>query len=446
MFEDDEFDLDFNDSLSTIYDENRLESPNDWKTLRTEEDNHQPPNQFLSQTRLDIASSTVSNTFSFKKPRSNKDSCFNSSTSANLDNSLNISNNLAGSSRQWSSSGQEKVSSRRMFPGPAGLVTVAASPGDKRLIQDEDDEDVTNKQSLLVNENSQDYVTDRVNLNDCVLWRNAVEEVTDLVGAGDRFKFSISWIKKQPSATIVPYFLCKIVRLDSTHKDPAVIFRDADGSIEGSLHRNIVEEFAKDIKVGTVLLVVKAAVLKTVKSVYINLTLNNIVSIFSNSEVQHIREVSRQEISEIVSSAELAQVSRGRVQHSSVKKSSPTFSSSRPLTSSPSAPGLGFISSLPSVDLSRESSLNSVSSVRTSVDKPPPHQPPAVPASSGQHKFKFKSTSSTKFQTSSSVFSNINPSINRTESTVKRTTSEASQCLVASLLSDLDSSDIWADF
>merc|ERR1719186_62017 len=99
-------------------------------------------------------------------------------------------------------------------------------------------------------------------------------------------KFNTNWIKKKSQVGTtkkMPFFLCKIGRLDLTSVDPMVMLMDMEGKVEGSMHREVVDQFGKDIAVGTVLLLHKVAVLVTARTEYVNITINNLVAIYTKT-------------------------------------------------------------------------------------------------------------------------------------------------------------------
>ena len=365
----------------------------------------------------------------------------------------------------------------RKFPGPAGLINPdrPCLAGDKRRVPAGPGQREKKKA-----EKRREELSEEGDLGQCFTWRKALGQ------------FNTDWIRSQTQATPVgfkiPFFLGKIVNMDTDHRDPRVILLDDHGKIHGSVHRDVLETYSLDIRPGTVLLVMKAAVLTTERKTHINITLNNLVAIYSyhhkvrshqNVSVDQMRataeEVERQRVEEEEEIARTAErlpqptpqpvftpampppsVNRNHqpqpsqaftpmmrtVSRDSGSAVSPVFSPDQP----------GF-----SPDFSRNSQLNN--SLRSNNPLPPatptlqtrarppltprlpslqlsPPSPSSQPSPSvgvegaGRPKFVFKPRSS--------------PSTASLAST--QASQLASQQIVNSLMSDLDTSDIWGDF
>ena len=173
----------------------------------------------------------------------------------------------------------------RKFPGPAGLVNPArpSRPGDKRRVPADPGEREDRQEEL------QEEEEEGGDLAECVTWRKATEELRSLGNQQEVLRFNTGWIRGQAEGEAgrgfkVPFFLGKIVQLDTTHRDTRVVLIDDQGKIDGSIHRDVLENYGVDIRPGTVLLVMKATVLTTVRKTCINITLNNLVAIYSQQQ------------------------------------------------------------------------------------------------------------------------------------------------------------------
>ena len=278
---------------------------------------------------------------------------------------------------------------QRRFPGPAGVLERQPPlPGDKRPIPLDPEAAGNGDQGQGEREALEEDILG--DLDECLVWSRALEDLNPILNSEQITKYNTSWIKKQSSGNIVPYFLCKIVKLDLSTKDPVVVLADKLGTIDGNLHRDVVETCGRDVKVGTVMLVVRAAVLRTVKVDYLNITLHNVVSVYSKSEVQRLQTLSKEDYSNL----------EYFIQHRSERRSSGNRS-------------------FPSDTSGSNSSSQSA----------------------GRSKFTFKSTAAPPPRVSTLPGSPAPES----QAALQQTPAE-SQHLVASLLSDLDSTDIWADF
>merc|ERR1712142_694225 len=83
---------------------------------------------------------------------------------------------------------------------------------------------------------------------------------------------------------------------DLTSVDPMVMLMDQEGKVEGSMHRDVVEQFGKEIRVGSVLVLQSVVVLVTARKEYVNITLNNLVAIYTKTNVKHVKRVSKEEM------------------------------------------------------------------------------------------------------------------------------------------------------
>ena len=370
---------------------------------------------------------------------------------------------------------------QRRFPGPAGVLERQPPlPGDKRPIPLDPEAAGNGDQGQGEREALEEDILG--DLDECLVWSRALEDLNPILNSEQITKYNTSWIKKQSSGNIVPYFLCKIVKLDLSTKDPVVVLADKLGTIDGNLHRDVVETCGRDVKVGTVMLVVRAAVLRTVKVDYLNITLHNVVSVYSKSDVQRLQTHSKEDFSNLDSF--IQQRSERKPESSGTMNMKPSGGSNRsfPLATSASNSRFPVTSSGSSSRILTESSSNNTrlpSTATSSISRAPSSAsnislrlpsasaasssgsrlPPASSSSSqmpglassqqssGRSKFTFKSTAATPRPSAALPSVPMLPGSQAPESQAALLQTPAeSQHLVASLLSDLDSSDIWADF
>ena len=72
---------------------------------------------------------------------------------------------------------------------------------------------------------------------------------------------------------------------------------DREGRVEGSMHREVLDQFGKEVRLGSVLVLQRVAVLVTAaRREYVNITLNNLVSIYTKTSVKHVKRVSKEDI------------------------------------------------------------------------------------------------------------------------------------------------------
>ena len=346
---------------------------------------------------------------------------------------------------------------KRKFPGPAGIVKTKHHQlvGDKRIVTSEDEcqeERVIESTVKNVGEMAEAAKT----LFNCSTWMLAVEDLRPIFPEHDLTKYNIAWIKKQKAMTFVPHFLCKILKLDLTFKDPVVVLADKSGTIDGNLHRDIPELYGKDVRVGSVILVTRVAVLKTVKAEYLNITLNNLASIYSRSDVHHVKRHSKEDFTKLENqyqrqsekkTNDSASIPDG---HSSREATGPkTFQVNYNKSSVSASPVMPVLSPSMTRNVAGPSNvglIDSQISVPTNVGLNRGNN--GLNTSSGSNKFTFKSLSRPQVSRPEARSSdNVTaPTSSHQGPSPELDPPAQSQHLVASLLSDLDSSDIWADF
>jgi len=262
-------------------------------------------------------------------------------------------------------------------------------------------------------------------VEDCVAWKRATQELGMIDKDSLVEKFNTRWIKDKSQAGStkkMPFFLCKIGRLDLTSVDPLVMLVDREGKVEGSMHRDVVDQFGKEVRVGSVLVLQRVAVLVTARREYVNITLNNLVSIYTKTNVKHVKRVSKEDM--LVVARELDRVREQQMRSILGGDSQPS--------PSPPPPSLPPAWSTPQMRplVTPRAPLSPVQ--RPTHNRPifqsnSPHTPPSLPPPPPPpNKFTFKS--------------HPPPLPSQLPSQAQ------SQHLVASLLSDLDTSDIFSDF
>ena len=332
---------------------------------------------------------------------------------------------------------------KRKFPGPAGIVKTKHHQlvGDKRIVTSEEESQEEERVIESAVKNVGEMAEAAKTLSTCSTWMLAVEDLRPIFPEHDLTKYNIAWIKKQKAMTFVPHFLCKILKLDLTFKDPVVVLADKSGTIDGNLHRDIPELYGKDVRVGSVILVTRVAVLKTVKAEYLNITLNNLASIYSRSDVHHVKRHSKEDFMKLenqyqrqieLKTNDPASIPDG---HSTREATGPkTFQLNYSKSSVSASPVMPVLSMTKNVAGPSNVGLNRGNN--------------GLDTSSGSNKFTFKSLSRPQVS---------RPEARSSDNVTALTSSHQgpspeldppaqSQHLVASLLSDLDSSDIWADF
>ena len=68
----------------------------------------------------------------------------------------------------------------------------------------------------------------------CVVWEKALQELRLIKKDSLVEKFNTNWIKNMSPDRKMPFFLCKVRRLDLTSIDPSVLLVDRDGDVVGT--------------------------------------------------------------------------------------------------------------------------------------------------------------------------------------------------------------------
>jgi len=349
----------------------------------------------------------------------------------------------------------------RLFPGPAGLLEKLA-PGRHERAEGEASTDLSPQQA-------EEWEAD-LPFDICPAWRAALRELGPVCPVET---FNTAWIKHSscPAGTNtkrMPFLISKIVRLDLSCRDASVTLADQAGKVEGSIHREAVEKYGEELAVGSVLVLHRVGILVTSRAPHINITQHNLVSIYSTSHTKYFKSVSKEEMQ--FASQELERLRQQQIR--SIYETGPD------LPPAPNAPR-GVPSSAswaPPTSFSPHLGSNSISGTLLPASGPgrepepaPAHQPqpppPPPPPSLGcvwgpapvPTPTSGQVTSTTKFQFRSrplqtpDIPSNTRTPTHsqlqtRTPAQSQRQTPAQSQLLVSSLMSDLDTSDIWSDF
>lgn len=77
--------------------------------------------------------------------------------------------------------------------------------------------------------------------------------------------------------------VCKIDRMDYATLDPKVYLGDCYGTVEGGVHREVLDQFGLEFRPGSVIVLQNVSVIISIKGQYLNITSNNLVSIYSKN-------------------------------------------------------------------------------------------------------------------------------------------------------------------
>ena len=119
-----------------------------------------------------------------------------------------------------------------------------------------------------------------------VLWNRAMQELEMIDKRYLATQFDTRWIKdlsQVGSVRKMPFFVCKIDRMDYATLDPKVYLEDCYGTVEGGVHREVIDQFGLEFRPGSVIVLQNVSVIISIRGQYLNITLNNLVSIYSKN-------------------------------------------------------------------------------------------------------------------------------------------------------------------
>ncbi|CAB4059828.1 CAMK1 [Lepeophtheirus salmonis] len=184
------------------------------------------------------------------------------------DKPQNLSRNIKGALRSCNNKGPESPgkSRKRKFPGPAGIL-LESSPSSKIRFENSSDEIKDDYETLK--ENNQGTTTENENSDDLCgdIWMKMLSDYDTSCDEID--SYSISKLKGQS----LP---------GSTAPDPTCSLVDPSGSINGMIHRAVMEKYRVHLSIGSILVLRNVAVLMTLRNHYVNVTLNNLLSIYQS--------------------------------------------------------------------------------------------------------------------------------------------------------------------
>jgi len=443
MFEDDDLELDFGDALlepMTILKSNptfRPKMPVSTSSSNLRSSNqpyptHPPPEKKPLSTPVRKNQNDPKPDFTFKSPPPKTivyDRRNPAPTPSPVSAPITTHNPDQALARHHQPQPSPKAGMVRRFPGPAGLLPKLA-PGVHKAAKEED-----NEEKIELDEDN----IECEGVGDCVAWKRAMEELGMVSKDSLVERFNTNWIKNKSQAGAtkkMPFFLCKIVKMDLTSADPMVMLVDNEGKVEGSMHRDVVEQFSKDVRVGSVLVLQSVVVLVTARKEYVNITLNNLVAIYTKTNVKQLKRVSKEDM--MVVARELDRVREQQLKSILGGESQPSPSSSpqsllSPAWSSPQVRHVTRAPDPPMVAPVPQMRPSTISRAPSSPIHPPPTQHPPLTPPVARNTFTFKPHTTT---TRPHPF----------HSTQLGTSQAQSQHLVASLMSDLDTSDIFSDF
>uniref|UniRef100_A0A0K2V521 Homologous recombination OB-fold protein OB-fold domain-containing protein n=2 Tax=Lepeophtheirus salmonis TaxID=72036 RepID=A0A0K2V521_LEPSM len=200
------------------------------------------------------------------------------------DKPQNLSRNIKGALRSCNNKGPESPgkSRKRKFPGPAGIL-LESSPSSKIRFENSSDEIKDDYETLK--ENNQGTTTENENSDDLCgdIWMKMLSDYDTSCDEID--SYSISKLKGQSlpgSSKKTPILFVVIKSIDTAAPDPTCSLVDPSGSINGMIHRAVMEKYRVHLSIGSILVLRNVAVLMTLRNHYVNVTLNNLLSIYQS--------------------------------------------------------------------------------------------------------------------------------------------------------------------
>ena len=139
----------------------------------------------------------------------------------------------------------------------------------------------------------------------CPAWVRARSELSTMDRAGVSSTYSTAWVRARAAAggqqgtSKMPVFLCLLRSLDLASVDPLCRLQDEQGEVRGSLHREVLEKWGGEVTAGAVLLLRNVVVLLTDRAQYVNITCDNLVSIYrGEQEARVVRSVTGEQLEE----------------------------------------------------------------------------------------------------------------------------------------------------
>ncbi|PSN43958.1 hypothetical protein C0J52_12366 [Blattella germanica] len=233
-------------------------------------------------------------------------------------------NKLSGDISSVAITPQRQIRQRK-FPGPAGLLPEK----DELMNRSLNPAIVTPASPNILDDVDRVCSQSSSSMFDSLQWLQMVSNFR-LTDDAPLSQFTIAWVKRRAAARQlsdqkVPFLGVILHDLDCSSPDPCAKLRDKTGEIHGTLHREVWEQQGGHLYPGSVLVLRQAGVLSTGISTrrhYLNVTSNNILSIYSYSEEEG--EVRRTVVNSMTFSELLKSVNDWQTRQSAVASVSTT--------------------------------------------------------------------------------------------------------------------------
>merc|ERR1719234_1680410 len=135
-------------------------------------------------------------------------------------------------------------------------------------------------------------------------WLRAMEEFDRLDLEGKARQYNTAWIRQRIGeqeaislgAFKIPILLCLVKSLELDCSNPPCKLVDQHGQVSGILHKDVLENYGDVVQVNSVLLLRKVAVIVTARKQYVNISCDNLVAVYKDSEVTQVGDLSRSDL------------------------------------------------------------------------------------------------------------------------------------------------------
>ena len=135
-------------------------------------------------------------------------------------------------------------------------------------------------------------------------WVRAMQELARLDQEGKARQYNTAWIRQRIGeqealslgAFKIPVLLCLVKSLELECSNPPCKLVDQQGQVSGILHKDVLENYGDVVQVNSVLLLRKVAVIVTARKQYVNISCDNLVAVYKDSEVTQVADLSRRDL------------------------------------------------------------------------------------------------------------------------------------------------------
>ena len=137
-------------------------------------------------------------------------------------------------------------------------------------------------------------------------WLRALQELARLDQEEKARQYNTAWIRQKIGeqetlsfgALKIPVLLCCVKSLELECSSPPCKLVDQHGQVSGVLHKDVLENYGDVVQVNSVLLLKNIAVIVTARKQYVNISCDNLVAVYKDSEVTQVGDLSRRDLGE----------------------------------------------------------------------------------------------------------------------------------------------------